>query len=135
MSESNGLDCLPRQLAGIIAAMLLAGCATPRSEFLGSGTANGLTPAAISASEHSPVRLASAEETASGQPETLPGPEPVDPLIPGPPVEELDLPAGESLPIEEAISLAFQRQPRLRVFLEGIQQAGGRSDIAFAPYL
>jgi outer membrane protein TolC len=44
-------------------------------------------------------------------------------------------PARQPLSLDEAIALAFQRQPRLRVFLEGIQQAAGRSDIAFAPFL
>jgi outer membrane protein len=35
----------------------------------------------------------------------------------------------------DATALAFRRQPRLRMYLEGTRQARGASDIAFAPYL
>jgi outer membrane protein TolC len=39
------------------------------------------------------------------------------------------------LMLDDAISLAFQYQPRLRIFQEDIEQARGRSTIAFAPFL
>jgi outer membrane protein len=41
----------------------------------------------------------------------------------------------QPLTLSDAIALAFQLQPRLRVSLESIQQARGREDIAFAAYL
>lgn len=43
--------------------------------------------------------------------------------------------AGQPLTLEDATAMAFRRQPRLRIFLEGTRQANGASDIAFAPYL
>jgi outer membrane protein len=39
------------------------------------------------------------------------------------------------LTLEQAIGLAFRQQPRLRVFLEGVEQAARGEDIAFAPFL
>ncbi|HEV3340308.1 MAG TPA: TolC family protein [Pirellulales bacterium] len=49
--------------------------------------------------------------------------------------EASELPAGQPLTLDEATDLAFRRQPRLRVYLEGTRQARGASDIAFVPYL
>lgn len=37
--------------------------------------------------------------------------------------------------LPEAIETAFRMQPRLRVFLESIDEAQGRADVAFAPFL
>jgi outer membrane protein len=37
--------------------------------------------------------------------------------------------------LPEAIQIAYQTQPRLRVYLEGIQEAQGNEQIAFSPYL
>ena len=37
--------------------------------------------------------------------------------------------------LREAISLAFEYQPRLRVFRERVEEARGRSDVAFSPFL
>jgi outer membrane protein TolC len=59
-------------------------------------------------------------------------------------VGELPVPAQESaanlnvaqtLTLPQAIDTAFQHQPRLRVFLEGVEQARRGEDIAFAPFL
>ena len=41
----------------------------------------------------------------------------------------------QALTLAEAIDLAFRQQPRLRVYLEGIEQARRGEDIAFAPFL
>src|SRR5262245_53600918 len=41
----------------------------------------------------------------------------------------------QQLALPEAIALAFRFQPRLRVFLESIEQARGGEQIAFAPFL
>jgi outer membrane protein len=40
-----------------------------------------------------------------------------------------------ALTLGEAIDTAFRQQPRLRVYLEGVEQARGGEDIAFAPFL
>ncbi len=39
------------------------------------------------------------------------------------------------LTLADAIDMAFHQQPRLRVYLEGVAQARGAEDIAFAPFL
>src|SRR5262249_16699619 len=77
--------------------------------------------------------------------EMLPAPRPV-PGSSAPPGQQ-PTPAGESPPavanreysqmltLDEAIALAFRLQPRLRIFWEQIQQAEGRSQAAFAPFL
>ncbi len=41
----------------------------------------------------------------------------------------------QTLTLPEAIATAFQQQPRLRVFLESVEQAQRGEDIAFAPFL
>jgi outer membrane protein TolC len=133
---SSSRFCLLRQLACIICAMLIGGCAGPRTELSSRRTASGLSSATVLDSEHSPVRLAAAEQPAPNQSEPLPDPKAADQSAPIPDTEEIaDLPAGKPLSLDDAIALAFQRQPRLRVYLEGIEQAVGRNDIAFAPYL
>jgi outer membrane protein len=42
---------------------------------------------------------------------------------------------GGQITLPEAIETSFRMQPRLRVFLAGVEEAKGRSDVAFAPYL
>ncbi|MBI3408598.1 MAG: TolC family protein, partial [Planctomycetes bacterium] len=49
-------------------------------------------------------------------------------------VENADAITG-SLTLEAALELAFQRQPRLRLFWEHVEQARGRGETAFAPFL
>jgi outer membrane protein TolC len=41
----------------------------------------------------------------------------------------------QTLTLAQAIDLAFQQQPRLRVYLESVEQARRGEDIAFAPFL
>src|SRR5262249_14907845 len=41
----------------------------------------------------------------------------------------------QPLALPDAVALAFRQQPRLRVFLESIEQARRGEDIAFAPFL
>jgi outer membrane protein len=41
----------------------------------------------------------------------------------------------DQITLPQAIDTAFRMQPRLRVFLESIEDAEGRADVAFAPYL
>src|SRR5262249_49824531 len=41
----------------------------------------------------------------------------------------------QTLTLAEAIDTAFRQQPRLRVFLESVEQARRGEDIAFAPFL
>ena len=43
--------------------------------------------------------------------------------------------AGQTLTVAQAIDMAFRQQPRLRVYLESVEQARRAEDIAFAPFL
>jgi outer membrane protein TolC len=52
-----------------------------------------------------------------------------------PPVNPAACEAGKVLTLQEAINLAFQQQPRLQVYMEGIAQARGAEDVAVAPFL
>jgi outer membrane protein TolC len=57
-----------------------------------------------------------------------------------PRADDPEAPAGNHEPakpltLDEAIALAFQYQPRLRIFQESIEQARGRGESAFAPFL
>jgi outer membrane protein TolC len=54
--------------------------------------------------------------------------------IPGPATEIAHEPA-QTLTLAEAIDTAFRQQPRLRVYLESLEQARRGQDIAFAPFL
>jgi outer membrane protein len=133
-----GRFCLPRQLACIIAVMLVAGCAAPRPELLdwddgrasGAGKESPADPATVHPVAPAKFETSQGEADRSSS-EPLPAPRPVNLSA----VESHDEPTGQPLALDDAIALAFQRQPRLRVYLEGIQQATGRSDIAFAPFL
>src|SRR6266481_5058814 len=42
---------------------------------------------------------------------------------------------GQTLTLAQAIDIAFRQQPRLRVYLESVEQARRAEDIAFAPFL
>ncbi|HEV3339448.1 MAG TPA: TolC family protein [Pirellulales bacterium] len=42
---------------------------------------------------------------------------------------------GQALTLAQAIDIAFRQQPRLRVYLESVEQARRAEDIAFAPFL
>jgi outer membrane protein TolC len=53
----------------------------------------------------------------------------------GPETVAVDGAACKPLSLPEATSLAFQLQPRLRVYLEGVEQARGGEQVAFAPFL
>jgi outer membrane protein len=50
-------------------------------------------------------------------------------------VTEISLPPGQTLTLAQAIDTAFRQQPRLRVYLESVEQARRGEDIAFAPFL
>jgi outer membrane protein len=62
------------------------------------------------------------------------------PPAPAPTIPQSGLASGESgqvgqITLPEAIESAFRYQPRLRVYLESINEAQGRADVAFSPYL
>jgi outer membrane protein TolC len=80
-----------------------------------------------------PLEVAAAEQAPPAQPI---GPE-ASPAQPASAPTDCKLPIapGHTLSLSEAIDTAFQQQPRLRVYLETVEQARHTEDIAFAPFL
>jgi outer membrane protein TolC len=62
-------------------------------------------------------------------------PKPSEPSAPVAPAGDDGDQAGKPLPLQEAIGLAFRRQPRLRAVLESIEQARGAKGIAQSLFL
>jgi len=69
-------------------------------------------------------------------------PKPVDPVVsekgpvPAPAAgREASCGPAQTLTLAQAIDTAFRQQPRLRVYLESVEQAKGAQEIAFAPFL
>jgi outer membrane protein TolC len=57
-------------------------------------------------------------------------------VLPAPATDGVAVDApGPPLTLAEAIDTAFRQQPRLRVYLEGVEQARRAEEIAFAPFL
>jgi outer membrane protein TolC len=79
-------------------------------------------------------QTASGEGNKSGNVEGTAGQTPPGPNAPSKPVA-LDRVPCESLTLPDAIALAFRQQPRLRVYLESLEQARRGEDIAIAPFL
>jgi outer membrane protein TolC len=52
-----------------------------------------------------------------------------------PPAQAVEGAPGQSLTLPQAIALAFRQQPRLREYLETIQQARAQQEVAFSPFL
>ncbi|HEX4144735.1 MAG TPA: TolC family protein [Pirellulales bacterium] len=123
-------------------AVLMAGCASPRAEVPKAP----IVPVSNPSAADGPTMLpATSERVESPQIEALPAL--TEPIAASAPVSieqpnaspsetrsQADL-TGRPLTLDDAVALAFERQSRLRVYLEGVQQARGLSDIAFAPFL
>jgi outer membrane protein TolC len=71
-----------------------------------------------------------------GQPKAAHDTDPKDGKLPSPAQENVVASGpNQTLTLAEAIDTAFRQQPRLRVYLESIEQARRGEDIAFAPFL
>jgi outer membrane protein TolC len=71
-----------------------------------------------------------------GPPEAVDNADPEEGKLPSP-AQESGVACGpiQTLTLAEAIDTAFRQQPRLRVYLESVEQARRGEDIAFAPFL
>jgi outer membrane protein TolC len=131
------------QFLCLFGALLAAGCVRAREEIRDSLSQRVLPATAARADTN--VRRAAADPAEVAHPQALPPalePTPTNApqrteLTQSHPAEPVatDEPTGQPLTLPDAIALAFRRQPRLRVFLEGIEQAQGLSGVAFAPFL
>jgi outer membrane protein TolC len=71
-----------------------------------------------------------------GQPKPAAEPDSKDAKLPSPArAGETPCEPAQTLTLAEAIDTAFRQQPRLRVFLENVEQARRGEDIAFVPFL
>jgi outer membrane protein TolC len=71
-----------------------------------------------------------------GPPKSSNEPDSEDAKMPAPaPGSEVSFDPAQTLTLAEAIDTAFRQQPRLRVYLESVEQAQRGEDIAFAPFL
>jgi outer membrane protein TolC len=111
-------------MAGFLFLALLPGC----------GHAPIAQPAGASHTALPPLTLDPQVELPPPKkvPESNPPPSATTPPIP---LTNPDGLAGQCFTLFQATQTAFQRQPRLRVYLEGVEQAQRGEDIAFAPFL
>ena len=58
-----------------------------------------------------------------------------EPIVQVQAIDDGHVEPSQTLTLAEAIDTAFRQQPRLRVYLEGVEQARRGEDVAFAPYL
>jgi outer membrane protein TolC len=122
-----------------VAFFLAAGCAHPAGGLGDSLAARIHPPEPVEPPAAAPVRLGAA---VAGDPQApraeADGSQPSGQALPPPPsaaVLETDRTVCGPLTLPDAIALAFRLQPKLRVYLENVEQARGRADIAFAPFL
>src|SRR5262245_59736288 len=128
----RGLSLRPFLLAGTASA--IAGCAGPEGYYQ-SFDRGSLPP--ILATRQPPTKPTEGDGVKPARTE-LPAADPVlatpSPGEPTPPVTDGRCAPGP-LALPDAIALAFRMQPRLRVFLAGVVQAGGAEPVADAPCL
>jgi len=95
-----------------------------------SRSQSGLQPASFSATETPASEGSSAVAAApnkNGPPRALA-------VVSGETIQSNETPVSQ-ITLPNAIEIAYRTQPRLRVFLEGMNEAQGNSEIAFSPYL
>jgi outer membrane protein len=138
-----GLPFLRRRLLWAAALALPVGCSSssgPRSDLLAERilpsmnalpTTSGRPQFDQASAAQSPVIQARADQPATKSGDSnAPKPDALPPMEPVPD----GLAAGQPLHLPDAIATAFRRQPRLRVFLETVEQARGAETIATAPF-
>src|SRR5262245_17096981 len=97
------------QLACIVAVMLMAGCAVPRSETLRDTPAPQLPVMNNPAPAPSVVQLVAAQQSPNAGTESLPAPQPTNRADQdSPAAETLGGPAGQPMTVLDAVALAFE---------------------------
>jgi outer membrane protein len=138
-TESRPQDHLAERICSPGVSTADSSRATPSKPEL----ANNGAPQAESVSEHASQTVIPASATVSAQPGT--SEPPVESTRDGsaalPPMPAATGSAATEpgqvgkMSLTEAIETSFRMQPRLRVFLESIDEAQGHADVAFAPFL
>jgi outer membrane protein TolC len=135
----------PRVGLKLLGFLLLAsppGCSHERYSYQESLAQRILPPMNIDVHEELPTPKKMAQEPSGGSPARLGPPRAADvtDLKEGKllsPAQGSVVACGptQTLTLAEAIDTAFRQQPRLRVYLESVEQARRGEDIAFAPFL
>jgi outer membrane protein TolC len=141
-ATTTGRRRLWPKLLGFLLLTFAAGCSQDRCSYEGGLSHRILPPADIGAEEELPQPKKAAPEPPAqvkarlGPPKASSDAEAQDAQSPTPShgSEATGAPA-QILTLAEAIDTAFRQQPRLRVYLEGVEQARRGEDIAFAPFL
>ena len=141
LSRANRLRRAPRSLShaaalGCLVALAAAGgCVYDRVVSNDGLAEHVLPPPGVAAA---PAREAAGppEMTPSRLPEAAKAnpPAPTGDATP-PATLTADGAACQPMSLSEAIATAFRLQPRLRVYLEGVEQARGGQQVAFSPFL
>jgi outer membrane protein len=137
----TGWQSVRLKLAWSLVLASLLGCSHGRRSDQGD-LAQRILPPSIDTPEGLPTPQKAVEE-ASGESQARPGQSEssheagsADATLPAPtPVSEVSCEGDQTLTLPEAIDTAFRQQPRLRVYMEGVEQARRGEDIAFAPFL
>jgi len=130
------------KLLGVLLLASPLGCSHERYGYQEGLTQRILPPLNLDIQEELPTTWKMGQETSGGSPARLGQPKAADDT--GPQDVKLPTPAQgssvargptQTLTLAEAIDTAFRQQPRLRVYMESIEQARRGEDIAFAPFL
>jgi outer membrane protein TolC len=130
------------QLLGFLLLISAFGCSHERCSSQEGLAGRILPPVSLDIRDELPTPKQKAQDTPGGsqppfgQPKTGDDADiKVDKLTSSAPTSEIPCKPGQTLTIGEAIDIAFRQQPRLRVYLESVEQARRGEDIAFAPFL
>ncbi len=130
------------KVPGLLLLCFIIGCNQGRYSYREGLDQRILPPLNSKAPEEAPIPKNSIPEGAGAMPATPAQPKPSNEapsenakgqaLTPG---SAAGVEVPQSLTLPEAIEAAFQQQPRLRVYLESVEQARRGEDIALAPFL
>lgn len=130
------------KLLGFLLLTASFGCCHERHSCQEGLSQRILPPANVDIHEELPPPEQTAQDTSVGsdprpaQPNSSNEADGEDSPLPAPaPASEVITEPAQALTLTEAINTAFRQQPRLRVYLESVEQAKGGQDIAFAPFL
>jgi outer membrane protein len=135
---------LGRRLSPLVGIMLVCalGCGHERPSYEAALAQLVIPPVDLDAKTLLVRATSPAQETAAGKGAQFGQPRALDdagtPEDKGPPPTQGSEPNYDPvqiLSLAQAIDIAFRQQPRLRVYLESVEQARRNEDIAFAPFL
>ncbi|HYT95020.1 MAG TPA: TolC family protein [Gemmataceae bacterium] len=132
------------KLLGFLLLALPLGCSHERYGYQEGLAQRILPPVNLDTHAELPTPKQMAQETSGGSPARLGQPkaadetDPKEVKLPNPTREQasgVTCEPTQALTLAEAIDTAFRQQPRLRVYMESVEQARRGEDIAFAPFL